>query len=212
MPELLKNIVRTFLPSTCYVCDKLSDNAVCKDCMEKFNTVYKNEKRLFIKNPQVMIQAPFVYKGIVKEMIEDIKYRGIFFPVPFFASYLASMIRENAYDFLVPVPLHFLKRWKRGFNQSEEIAKEVSKLTKIPILKKVKRIRNTKSQTKLSRKERMLNVKGAFRVDISLKGKRLAIIDDVITTGATTLELAIMLYKKDAEKVDIYAASMAEMD
>ncbi len=212
MPALVKNIVNTFLPSTCYVCDNLSDKTVCSDCMEKFNSIYKNERRLFIKNPQIIIQAPFIYRGTIKEMIEDIKYRGIFFAVPFFADHLAALIKEYEYDFLVPVPLHFLRKWKRGFNQAEEIAKEVSKLTGVPLFRKVKRVKNTRSQTKLSRKERILNIKGAFKVSGSLKGKKMAIIDDVITTGATTVELARMLYEKGAEKIDIYAVSMAELD
>lgn len=212
MPDFINNIVNTLLPTTCYMCDKLSDRAICKNCMEEFNRTYRNERRLFLKDFNTTIQSPFVYKGVVKVMIEDIKYKGIFFAVPFFAKYLAEMIKRNEYDFLVPVPLHFLRKWKRGFNQAEEIAKEVSKLTKIPVLKKVKRIKNTKSQTKLSRKERISNVKGAFLVTCSLNGKKLAIIDDVITTGATTLELAKTLYEKGAEKVDIYGVSMAELD
>ncbi len=213
MPNLYKNLITTLLPSTCYVCDSLSDRAVCDNCIEKFNEIYRNEKRLFLKNPQLVIQAPFVYKGVVKEMIEDIKYRGDFFAVPFFAEHLASMIKEYEYDFLVPVPLHFLRRWRRGFNQSEEVAKEISKILNLPVYHGAVRVRNTRSQTKLSRKERIENIKGAFRVrGDKVKGKKLAIIDDVITTGATTVELARVLYLKEPEKIDIYAISMAEFD
>ncbi len=213
MPDIVKNILNTFLPSTCYVCDSLSDKAVCPACMEKFNTIYRNEKRLFLKNPPLVIQAPFVYKGVVKEMIEDIKYHGNFFAVPFFAEHLASMMKEYEYDFLVPVPLHFLRRWRRGFNQSEEVAKEISKILNIPIYRGVVRVRNTRSQTRLSRKERIENIKGAFKVrDNRIKGKKLAVLDDVLTTGATTIELARTLYLKEAEKVDIYTISMAEFD
>lgn len=211
MSKLIKNIINTLLPSTCYMCDSFSERAVCKSCIEKFNTIYRNEKRLLLKNPPLLIQAPFVYKGVVKEMIEDIKYHGVFFAVPFFAEHLADMIKEYEYDFLVPVPLHFLRKWKRGFNQSEEIAKEISKILRIPVYRGVVRVKNTKTQTSLSRKERIENIKGAFKVkDERVKGKRLAIIDDVLTTGATTIELARTLYQKEAKKVDIYTASMAE--
>ncbi len=213
MPDFRRNLMNTLLPSTCYICDRLSDRAVCDLCMEDFNAIYRNEKKLFIKTLKVIIQAPFIYKGKVKEMIEDIKYRGIFFAVPFFADHLAEMIKEYEYDYIVPVPLHFLRKWRRGFNQSEEIAKEISKHTGIPVFRGAVRIKNTKSQTKLSRKERSLNIKGAFKVKgDKIKGKKLAVVDDVITTGATTLELARVLYESGAEKVDIYAASMAELD
>jgi len=213
MPDFKRNLLNTFLPSTCYVCDELSEWAVCNACMDDFNMTYRNERRLFIRNPEIVIQAPFIYKGKVKEMIEDIKYRGIFFAVPFFADHLAEMIKEYEYDYIVPVPLHFLRKWRRGFNQSEEIAKEISKYTGIPLFKGAVRVKNTKSQTKLSRKERILNIKGAFKVKGGgIKGKRLAVVDDVITTGATTVELARVLYENGAEKVDIYAASMAELD
>lgn len=213
MPNFFRRLMVTFLPSTCYVCDGISEGAVCKSCIEDFLREYRNEKRLFIRNPEIVIQAPFTYKGLVKEMIEDIKYRGIFFSIPFFADHLTAMIKEYSYDYLIPVPLHYLRRWRRGFNQSEEIAKQISKSIGTPIFKGVVRVRNTKSQTKLSRKERIINVKGAFRVKSKdIEGKKVAIIDDVITTGATTVEIARLLYNRGALKVDIYTVSMAEFD
>ncbi|MCK4385616.1 MAG: ComF family protein, partial [candidate division Zixibacteria bacterium] len=99
-------------------------------------------------------------------------------------------------DLSIPVPLHKSRYRERGFNQSEIVAEEVSKITGLSVLKNVlKRKKNTKDQTNLSPQQREENVRGAFVVTQPevIGGKKIILVDDVITTGATLSECARML-------------------
>lgn len=108
-------------------------------------------------------------------------------------SYLAGSRAFAGCQAVVPVPLHPLRRWKRGYNQSEEIARGVAAAMGIPLeTALVRRSRHTKTQTRLRRTAREKNVQGAFRLDarcaeaLERQGiRRLLVIDDVLTTGAT---------------------------
>jgi ComF family protein len=105
---------------------------------------------------------------------------------------------------LIPVPLHFSDRRERGFNQSELLARRLSRLAgNRPVLPRaLRRVRKTRSQTRLSRNERALNVKNAFQGSSgSLKGKTLLLVDDVCTTGATLDACARALKAAGARKV-----------
>ena len=107
-------------------------------------------------------------------------------------------------DFLIPVPLHKSRHRERGFNQSEIVAEEVSKITGLSVLKNaLKRKKNTKDQTNLSPQQREENVRGAFVVTQPdmINGKNIILVDDVITTGATLSECARMLKQAGAEKI-----------
>ena len=113
-------------------------------------------------------------------------------------------------DLIIPIPIHHLKKAERGYNQSDYLAKGLSKSLNIPYsINSIKRIKYTESQTKLKMKERALNVSKAFKVGQPKKvsGKNILIVDDVCTTGATLLECGIALYKAGATSV--YACSVA---
>jgi ComF family protein len=113
-------------------------------------------------------------------------------------------------DLMIPVPLHRARQRERGFNQSEILAEGVSKLINVAVAKNVlKRKRNTKDQTHLNVQERKENVEGAFEVTHPgrVMGKRIILVDDVITTGATLNECAKTLLQAGAERV--YAVTLA---
>ncbi|HJS09147.1 MAG TPA: ComF family protein [Pirellulales bacterium] len=111
-------------------------------------------------------------------------------------------------DGLVPVPLHWRRLWARRFNQSAALAAEISKTSKVPLLHgALKRMRATVQQVGLSKSERADNVQGAFRVPADLKaeiaGRRLILIDDVLTSGATVDTCARALLRGGAAHVDV---------
>jgi ComF family protein len=107
-------------------------------------------------------------------------------------------------DLILPVPLHRRRQWERGFNQSEMLARllaqDVRKLFQRGLLI---RVRNTPSQTGLSRRQRRLNVEGAFEVrkPARVKNKACLLVDDVLTTGATLNETATVLKRWGARKI-----------
>lgn len=101
-------------------------------------------------------------------------------------------------DIIIPIPLTRKREWNRGYNQSEEIAKGISRYTKIPIVTNaVKRTRFTQSQTHLKSEQRKQNVENAFKLlkPSLIKGKHILLVDDIITTGATAYSCAKELQK-----------------
>ena len=108
------------------------------------------------------------------------------------------------YDYLMPVPLHNVRERERGYNQSKILAEEISELTFLPLLDKVLiRKKNTRDQTNLNAEERERNVRGAFvvRDNIELKGKKVILVDDVMTTGATLKECSRVLKEAGVREV-----------
>lgn len=114
---------------------------------------------------------------------------------------------------LLPVPLHYLKFRKRGFNQAYYIAKGMQSVLGIPIckLKDVVRRKNTRSQTGFSLKKRVANMQGAFRVRRreAVEGKIIIIVDDVFTTGSTSFELAAVLKESGSREIVITTVAQA---
>lgn len=116
-------------------------------------------------------------------------------------------IEDTELDLIVPIPIHKLKKRERGFNQSDYIAKGVSKFVNVDFkTDSVIRTKFTSTQTNLNSKQRQKNVKGVFEIKTDFNEKNLLICDDVYTTGSTMNQLAKALKSKGANK--IYGASI----
>ena len=129
-------------------------------------------------------------------------------------SFLELINLGYKFDCIIPIPLHEEKLKARGFNQSELLAEEFSKLVDIPVNTKLaKRIVNTPSQTNFSREERELNMKNAFKITnrTLCKNKNFLILDDIITTGATSESLAKALKKAGAGQVCVIALARTQI-
>jgi ComF family protein len=111
-------------------------------------------------------------------------------------------------DALVPVPLHWRRLWARRFNQSAALAQVVARASGVPVAHEaLKRVKPTQQQVGLSQAERARNVQGAFRVPeagrIHVAGRRLVLVDDVLTSGATVDVCARALLRAGAANVDV---------
>lgn len=116
-------------------------------------------------------------------------------------------------DLVVPVPLHRTRLAERGFNQSLELALPLAATMGAPLDASLcVRKRNTKNQASLDRSERLRNVRHAFGVERRIDGACVAIVDDVATSGATLSELAVMLKKAGAARVDAWVLARAHHD
>ena len=136
------------------------------------------------------VTAVFAYDFPVDALIRAFKYSGNLAVATFLGDALGKSLAEHA-DFIIPMPLSAQRVRERGFNQSLEIARCVSRMTGIPVLNNAcRKVVETRPQAALPWKERAKNVRGAFVCDADLGGKRVAVIDDVMTTGATLNELA----------------------
>jgi len=150
--------------------------------------------------------ASFRYASPLDLMVQDLKYRGRLPIARVLGELLARSVQardlQGWLDGLLPVPLHPLRHADRGFNQSAEIARWCARRLRLPLeLSAARRIRATAPQALLSRIDRRGNLRQAFAVDPRVKGRRLAIVDDVVTSGSTVRELSSALLAAGAAVV-----------
>jgi competence protein ComFC len=226
MNKSLVSLFDFFLPRICPGCDrKLStdEKQACSECLTNILKVDKNllEYEFDRKFRSDGIISDF-YSGYIFEadktlqhIIHSMKYEKKFRLGIFLGELLSEGIQNRNWqiDWIVPVPIHHLKQAERGYNQSDYIAKGLSKSLNIPWSnKKLKRVRYTQSQTQLNQNEREENVSDAFQVKklSSIKEKNFLLVDDVITTGATILECAKVLINSGAKSVYACSVGIAE--
>lgn len=151
-----------------------------------------------------------LFKGPLKNLLHQFKYNQKTQLRKPFTQCMISFIEQyhfdiNQFDYLLAIPLFISHQRDRGYNQSALLADEISRHFNIPITKALKRNRNTQSQTQLSQKERFTNILEAFTIkhNSNIKNKNILIIDDLLTTGATTSEAARILKKNGAARVGV---------
>jgi ComF family protein len=149
------------------------------------------------------------YAFPIDALLHSLKYRTNLALAPVLADLLLAQIDTAVLpDFIVPMPLHAVRLRERGFNQAMEISRQISKKSDVPLLPTLcRRVRDTASQTGLPWKERKKNIRNAFDCEGNLDGKRIAIVDDVMTTGATLNELARVLRKCGAVHISAWVVA-----
>ena len=202
-------ILNLIFPKFCLGCKK-EETFLCEDC---FSTLEIITSRLKFKGKNLEdLYFPVTYDNfLVKRLIQNFKYPPL---IKELKKELAFLIvshfllldkKPNFSDFvLVPIPLSKKKLKWRGFNQAEEIAKELNEFLKIPLVSDcLVKIKDTKDQVELSEKERKENIKNAFLVKNKdkISGKNVLLVDDVFTTGATMEEAARVLKEAGVKKV-----------
>jgi len=155
-----------------------------------------------------------VARGVTLEVIHRYKYKRALWFEPFLAQLLiesaAPALPPAKWDMIVPVPLHPVKEREREFNQAQRLAKHLSRATGIPLHHRcIRRVKATRTQTQLSQRERAANMRGAFaaRSGLRLEGRRVVLIDDVLTTGATTNACARVLKGAGAGEVCVWTVA-----
>ena len=220
------------IPPTCILCESAGFNSqdICHACFDDIerNTdcCYRCAKPFEIpsstpklcnkclSNPPIFDEthAPFIHQGIPRYLITSLKFNKQYKNARLLGYLLADYLDKSIErpKLIIPIPLHKQRYKERGFNQSIEIAKNLSKILNIPIdTKSCIRQRDTAHQVGLSAQQRHQNIKNAFAVKKAIKVDHVAIIDDVITTGATANELAIVLKKSGVTRVDLWSCSRA---
>ncbi|MCE2404962.1 MAG: ComF family protein [Dehalococcoidia bacterium] len=151
------------------------------------------------------IRAPYLLEGPVRKAVHDLKYRNLRAAAPRLGGLLAAWMEKTSVpgELLVPIPLHRRQLRSRGYNQSAMLAREVSKGTGLALARDaLARVRDSAPQVSLpSRLERARNVEGGFRCVGDVRGARVVLVDDVVTTGSTMSACAEALKSAGARSV-----------
>ena len=228
LASLAKNIVNLVYPLHCASCRKPLDpengSAVCDFCI---GLIKRNPRPYCIHCGRPVDTAgcacddclrskpafsracsAYLYEGALKELILRFKYKGKMALSGDLAGLLSDFLYDNpdileGIDTVTFVPIGADRMIKRGFNQSKVLAKHLSDSYEIPMADCIEKTVSTKHQNELSRKDRLSNLKGAFRAKGAalLNGQTILIVDDVMTTGATLNECAVALLKRGAADV-----------
>ncbi|WP_111748029.1 double zinc ribbon domain-containing protein [Salinisphaera orenii] len=157
--------------------------------------------------------AAFTYQEPIRWLITGLKFRGRREYARLLAAGLASRIDqalEPVPDVLIPVPLHDAGYRRRGFNQAELLARLIARRTGLALdCRLISRTADTPAQSTLTAKQRRTNLRGAFSCRTEIAGRRIALVDDVVTTGATAAELARELRRAGAASVSVYCVARA---
>jgi ComF family protein len=233
--ELLQSAVSLLYPPLCticgrsirageYLCDQCETKAVrivapfCEKCSEPFDgaitgvfTCANCAHRTIYFDAAV---AAYRGRGIVREVIHEFKYGRRIHLRHLVARWLRSALDDErllgrCFDVIIPVPLHPTRQRERGFNQATLLAELLSAQTSIRCKPLLERTRYTTTQTALDRSERMENLHNAFRLrkNADVRGLRVLLVDDVLTTGSTLNECARVL--KRVGVFSVHAATAA---
>lgn len=208
-------------PSRCFICKKISREIICSDCLSKISPVptpvceicgspVDNDRICYRcrQNPRYFSKARSyaLYEGVMRTAIIRFKFEKKRKIGEFFGSILGefALSLDWQIDVVVPIPLSKERLKDRGFNQSEILALGVAEILKLPISSGIVRIKETLPSTSLSPEERIKNINKAFLLsDTNLKGKRVLLIDDVYTTGATVNEAGRTLLERGIRDVKV---------
>lgn len=194
-----------FTAPQCKVCGLVSQHGICGACLSAPPSIDQT-------------QAVFTYDYPLNHLLQQFKYQEALSISRLFAHVLQQKIAQNRtstavvnginqpnIDLIIPMPMHPQRLKTRGFNQAHEIAKPMAKALQLPLNPHVcQRVKLTPPQASLPLKDRVTNIHGAFECKKNLEGLNIAIIDDVMTTGASLNELAKTLKKAGAARIECW--------
>jgi ComF family protein len=225
MATVLQSIMSMLFPITCVVCGKdlPADDRyrLCPDCFEALPLIkgmvcttcgeplpdggqHCFACRCQPKHSFVSVRSAGEYRDPLRRLLHEFKFRNRDYLDRVLGRLLVYAVEKNGLaepvDYIVPVPMHPLKQFVRGYNQAELLARRLSAYLGKPVLNALQRKRLTRRQYLLSRAERSVNLKDAFAVTnaIPLKNRRVILIDDICTTCATMEECSRSLKKAGA--------------
>ena len=207
-------LLRLIFPERCIVCRRfIPQGYICPQCEGEDTAVTVKLNISSGKGSRLIkVFVPHRYEGNYRQNIHRFKFDGNYHKGKAIAKLIADRVPAEAFegaDYITYVPLGKETYRQRGYNQAEVIAKELSKLTAIPTRDYITKVKQNKPQHSLSAKERKKNVKGVFALKEDIKGQKIILVDDIITTGETVRECAKLLFKGGAEEVTCICAASA---
>ena len=210
----MRNLTGRLFGGTCFLCRGAASDALCSACDSDLPRLSELRcPRCALESPRGEIcgrclaerphydatRAALAYQFPGDALVQALKFRGELALAGVLGGLLANVVTREEVDCVVPVPLSAERLRRRGYNHAAEIARHVAR--KKLDLGLCERIRDTPPQMELPFPERQRNVRGAFRCTRSAAGRRIALVDDVMTTGATLNEIASVLKDAGASRV-----------
>lgn len=220
------NFTQPLLPKHCLLCLASCEGDLCSACYESLPRLPTNHCSLCLlpsRDSRICgaclanhpcwsrAVAALQYAFPVDALIRTLKYRGDLTLAPVLAELLIARLTPFPLpDGIIPVPLHSNRLKERGFNQATEIGRHLSRQMGVPLLPHACiRIKDTLSQTELSWNKRRGNIRNAFACTTRFAQQHVAILDDVMTSGATLNELARMIRKQGANEISVWVITRA---
>ena len=228
---LAQRAINTIFPPRCFLCIEMIGEAghICMDCWQDLRFITAPQCHccghpfeyelpgealcgacIQDEPPYDMARAVLCYDDASRKLVTRFKFGDMLHPAKTLASWMARAGKEclQDADYIIPVPLHHIRLVRRRYNQAAILAAAISKQSGVPLLvDAMTRTRHTTPQSGLSRRQRKINVRGAFNINPRqlnlLKNKRILLVDDVMTTGATLEACTKALKKAGAAEVRV---------
>ena len=215
---LYKSIIADFnvgAKDICLICGARTfvKGPACQDCVANLPRTYSGKTTLDSIESIDSIWIPFRYSYPLDRLITEAKFHTNVAAMRVLAFLFETAIRSESLiepEVLIPIPLHWLRLVRRGFNQSGLLADAAGRALQLPIAHKIGyRQKNTKPQATLGAAQRKENIQGAFRVQVINPSAAVCIIDDVVTTGATASAFAAALREIGYKRISLWALAQA---
>lgn len=201
------NILELIYPKTCGMCENISNSYLCSKCKLKIKNLLKLNIAQYKDKCFNSHTYLFKYEEGIRDKLLKYKFRDYSYLYKFFSEIIINNCNlKNNYDIILPVPIHKKRKAKRGYNQSELIAKEIAKNVNVEYSNNVLiKTSDTVPQSTLNQHQRISNVLGIYKVINSqiIENKNILLIDDIFTTGSTVNECAKVLKQNGAKLVDV---------
>jgi ComF family protein len=187
----------------CACCNNeiFDDQILCKDCIRNLENIRRPH---LIKGELIRGHVLYYYEDPVKQMILNFKYQDARYLGDLIAEKIAETVLkiEMEFDVVIPVPSHYIRRWFRGYNQSEILARLISERTQIPLdTKYLQRKIPTMPMKELDKVQRLEMIGDAFNIRGIKAYRKILLIDDIYTTGATIDSCGRVLFEGGADEI-----------
>lgn len=203
---MINKILKIIFPKTCVLCDKIYKNWICPSC---YQSIKKEIKMMQIKYKKSNIYFMSFYEGKIRKLLLEYKFKDKAYISNFFTEIMEKdkkfQKQLKNYDYIIAVPMYYIKQKERGYNQAELLAEKIQEKFETRYLKNcLVKIKNNKKQSTLTEKERKENVKNVYKLEKDIFQKRILLIDDIYTTGSTVKACIKELKKGKPKTIDIF--------